>query len=58
MTDLEARVCRTIRDLRYDFHHFTVPDFVAYLQTTRQRDIILNAVPLNGGLHGRYTPWD
>ncbi len=55
MTDMEARVRHTIRELRYDFRHFTVPDFIAYLKTTRQRDIILNAVPLDGGLHGLWV---
>ncbi len=52
MTDEMARVHRAISALDYDFRQFTVPAFVTYLELTRQRDIILNGVDFEPGLHG------
>lgn len=48
----KRRIRRTIRELRYDFHQFSVSDFVTYLETTRKRDIIVNGWPFQAGLHG------
>jgi hypothetical protein len=48
----KRRIRRVIRELHYDFHEFSVSDFVAYLETTRQRDIIVHGWPFQAGLHG------
>jgi hypothetical protein len=48
----KRRIRQVIRELRYDFHEFSVSDFVAYLETTRQRNIIVNGWPAKAGLHG------
>lgn len=52
MTDLEARVRQAIEGLHYPFSQFTVPHFIAYLETLRQREIILNGAAFDGRLHG------
>jgi hypothetical protein len=48
----KRRIKQVIQELRYDFHEFSVPDFVLYLETTRRRDIILNGWPFKAGVHG------
>jgi hypothetical protein len=55
MNDVEARVVRSIDALGYDFRDFTIFDFIAYLQTARQRKIILNGAELDGRLHGLWV---
>jgi len=55
MTDGEARVRRVIAGLHYDFSRFTIPHFIAHLETLRQREIILNGVAFDGRLHGLWV---
>ncbi len=55
MTDGEARVRRAIAGLHYDFSRFTIPHFIAHLESLRQREIILNGVAFEGRLHGLWV---
>lgn len=58
MTEGEARVRAAVAELDYDFKQFTIPHFIAHLQALRQRDIILNGVPFDRGLHGFWVRAD
>lgn len=52
MTGVELRVHTAIAGLGYDFSRFTVSHFIDHLQILRERDIILNGLPFEPGLHG------
>jgi hypothetical protein len=52
MINVKRHSRKVIRQLQYDFRQFTVPDFVAYLIQTRQRDLILTPTQFKPGLHG------
>jgi len=58
MTDGEARVQAAVNGLGYDFRQFTVPHFIDHIQGLRKRDIILNGVPFDRGLHGFWVRGD
>jgi hypothetical protein len=52
MTDIEVQVQAVVDGLNYDFNQFTVPHFIDHLETLRARDIILQGVSFDQGLHG------
>lgn len=58
MTDAEVRVQAAVDGLSYDFKQFTVPHFITHLQMMRRRDIILNGVLFDQGLHGIWVRAD
>jgi hypothetical protein len=58
MAEGEARVQAAVDGLDYDFRQFTIPHFIAHIQTLRQRDIILTGVSFDRGLHGFWVQAD
>ena len=58
MTDGEARVQAAVDGLGYDFRQFTIPHFIQHFEALRARDIILQGVPFDQGLHGFWVRAD
>jgi hypothetical protein len=54
LTEVDTHIRAAIRQLDYDFRHFTLDHFIAHLIQYRQRDIILTAFPFGQGFYGAW----